>query len=250
MRVHAKPHEHGTVTNIFHGGWCRLIVVCTSFLSDELSHVGCIAQHPRVEIMLGQYRSRQPTSFGGRKSSNGRTKYLFRRKVRWKIFSCRFDGFEDAHGIFYVYKINLSGKRANECGHLERRNRPRLIVEYSILYFFKIMMASDQFGHYGCTARRPGGGIVLGFRILGRSLCTIRRLIVVFFSRMQQWIMTGVSILAVLHCLVVKNDYLFRFVHKIVGAWSSARPQGQLKPGKLWKVFFTPGFCATYVDLW
>ena len=48
MRVHEKQHKRVMVTNIFPGGWCRLIVVCTMFLSDELSHAGCIAWHPRV----------------------------------------------------------------------------------------------------------------------------------------------------------------------------------------------------------
>ena len=112
------------------------------------------------------------------------------------------------------------------------------------------MMASDQLGHAGCTARRPGGGIILGFRIFGRSWCTIRRLIVVFSSRMRQWIMTGVSILAVLHCLVVKNDYLFLFFHKMVGARSSARPPGQIGLRKMWKVYFLPKKCPTYVEMW
>ena len=46
-----------------------------------------------------------------------------------------------------------------------------------------------------------------------------------------------------------EKNVLFRFVHKMVGAWSSARPPGKINLGKLWKVFFIPGFCATYVDL-
>ena len=80
------------------------------------------------------------------------------------------------------------------------------------------------------------------FRNLVWNCCAIRRLIVVWSSILQQWMTTGVSILAGLHCLIVGNDFLFRFVHKMVGARSSARPPGQIKPGKLWKVFFTPGF--------
>ena len=47
-----------------------------------------------------------------------------------------------------------------------------------------------------------------------------------------------------------RGKELFRFVHKTVGAQSSIRPPGKIKPGKLWKVFFIPGFCTAYVDLW
>ena len=36
----------------------------------------------------------------------------------------------------------------------------------------------------------------------------------------------------------------------MVGAWSSACPPGDIKPGKLWKVFFRPVRCATYVGFY
>lgn len=87
------------------------------------------------------------------------------------------------HVIFYIHKIDVSTKRVNECVHLKMRSGPRLIVEcsiFSVLDCVKIIMASDQLGHAGCTAQRPGGGIILGSRNSGRSWCVIRRLIVVF----------------------------------------------------------------------
>ena len=34
-----------------------------------------------------------------------------------------------------------------------------------------------------------------------------------------------------------ENRWFVSFCSKIVGAWSSARPPGEIRPGNLWKVF-------------
>ena len=133
------------------------------------------------------------------------------------------------------------------------RSGPRLIIErtiYSILDCGKIMMASDQLGLAGCTARHPGGGIILGFQNSGRSWCAICQLIIVFSSRLRQWIMTGVSILVELCCLNVIDEFLFHFVHKMVGARSSACPPGQIGLRKLWKMCFLPKTFPTCMETW
>ena len=77
------------------------------------------------------------------------------------------------------------------------------------------------------------------FRNLEKSWCEIRRLIVDWSSRLQQWMTPSVSILAGLRCWIVENDFFFRFVHKMVGARSSARPPGQLELRKLGNFFPT-----------
>ena len=111
-------------------------------------------------------------------------------------------------------------------------------------------MQSDDVSLAGYEAWYSEKGIFMRFQNLGRSWCEIRRLIVVWSLRLQQWMTPGVSILAGLRCLIVENDFLFRFVHKMVGAWSSARPPGQIGLRKLWKICFLPKNCPTYVEMW
>ena len=60
--------------------------------------------------------------------------------------------------------------------------------------------------------------------------------------------MTGVSILTALDYLEVKNNF-FCFIHEMVGAQISARPPGEIKPGKLWKIISPPKHDATYVEI-
>ena len=68
--------------------------------------------------------------------------------------------------------------------------------------------------------------------------------------RLQQWTTTGVNILAGLRCLIVENNFLFLFVRQMVGAWSGARPPGQLELRKLGKMCFLPKNRPTYVEMW
>ena len=62
--------------------------------------------------------------------------------------------------------------------------------------------------------------------------------------------MPALSIFAGLRCLIVENDFLFRFVHEMVGARSSARHLGRIGLRKLGKVFFLPKNHPTYVEMW
>ena len=129
----------------------------------------------------------------------------------------------------------------------------RLIVVCSICMFFtctKQFRPSDDVSLAGYEAWHSEKGIFMRFPNLERSWCEIRRLIVDWSSRLQQWMTPGVSILAGLRCLPVKNDFLFRFVHEMVGARCSARPPGQLELRKLGKMFFLPKNSPTYVEMW
>ena len=129
----------------------------------------------------------------------------------------------------------------------------QLIVVCTICVIFictKMSMPSDDLSLAGCKAWYQAKGVLVKFRNLVRSWFVIRQLIFVWSSRLQQWMMTGVSILAGLCCLIVENNFSFCFVHEMVGAWSSARPPEKIKPGKLWEGVFTPGSFAAYVDLW
>ena len=151
MRVHAKFHKHGIFDYIFHGGWCRLIVVCSI----------CV------------------------------------------FFTCT-----------------------------------------------KIFVQSDDVSLVGYETWYSEKGILMRFRNLGCSWCEIRRLIVVWSLRLQQWMMPGVSILARLRCLIVENNFLFCFIHEMVGARSSARPPGRIELRKLGKLFSLPKNHPTYVEMW
>ena len=124
-----------------------------------------------------------------------------------------------------------------------------MCTQFCDFYLYEKLIPSDDLSLAGHKAWYQEKWIFMKFQNLVRSWCAIRRLIVVWSSRLKQWMTPGVSILAGLCCLIVENDLLSRFVHKMVGSRSSARLPVQIKPGKLWKVFFIPGFCATYVDL-
>ena len=119
-----------------------------------------------------------------------------------------------------------------------------------VFTYTKKVVPSDDVSLVGYDTWYSEKGIFMRFRNLERSWYEIRRLIVDWSSRLQQWMMPGVSIFAGLRCLPVENDFLFRFVHEMVGARSSARPPGEIKPGKLWRIFFPPKHDATYVEIW
>ena len=108
---------------------------------------------------------------------------------------------------------------------------------FVILHCMKILMPSDDVSYARCIAWNPGKWFFLNSKILTGVGAQYTEF-VVYYSNIQQWMMTNGSILAALCCFEMKHGFFPRFVHVMVGARSSAFPPEQIGLKKLWRKFF------------